>query len=180
MRIHLKETSLLVVDIQEKFVPHIDDYTNFLKKTGQLVQGLQLLDLDIAITEQNPKSLGATVPEIQNIVPNNKAMEKIEFSCYDAQPYKDWLKAHPCKNVIICGIEAHICVLQTALDLKEAGYTPIMVLDALSSRFPTNKQLAFDRYQQEGFIISSVESILFELMRTFAHPEAKNVSKLIK
>ncbi len=180
MRILLENTSLLVVDVQEKFVPHIYEYETTLEKCKTLIQGCQLLEMPIAISEQNPSKLGATVSEIKEIAPNCEYLEKIEFSCFDAPNIKNWLDKNPQKNIILCGIESHICLLQTSLDLKANGYTPIVIWDAISSRKPENKELALQRLLQEGVIVSSCESILFELMRTFGHPASREISKLIK
>ncbi len=180
MRILLENTSLLVVDVQEKFVPHIYEYEKTLEKCSTLIQGCQLLDMPIAISEQNPSKLGATVVEIKKVAPHCECLEKIEFSCFDAPNIKKWLSKTHKKNVILCGIESHICVLQTAIDLKANGYTPIVIWDAISSRKLENKELALQRLIQEGVVVSSCESILFELMKTFAHPVSREMSKLIK
>ena len=180
MRIPIQNTSLLVVDIQEKFVSHIYEYEKLLANCCALIKGCELLNLPIAITEQNSAKLGMTVPPIKELLSDHPYFEKIEFSCFDNIPYKEWLKTKAIKNVIICGIESHICVLQTAIDLKEAGYTPIVIWDAVSSRKLENKTLALERLKQEDVLISSTESILFELIKTFAHPQAKEISKLIK
>lgn len=180
MRIHLQDTQLLIVDVQEKFVPHITEYDNLLKNIQILIKGIQALEINITLTEQYPIGLGHTVPEISNLLLNIKPIEKIEFSCYDSALCQEQLKNNSAKNILICGIEAHICVLQTAIDLKEAGYNPIIILDVVSSRYINNKNIALERYRQENIMISSTESILFELMRTFTHPQAKTVSKLVK
>ncbi|MGL5955216.1 MAG: isochorismatase family protein [Brevinema sp.] len=180
MRILLENTSLLVVDIQEKFVPHIYEYHTMLRNCLILIESCKLLKIPIALSEQNSAKLGHTVPEIKTLLPKQEHLEKIEFSCYDAPTYQQWLKEHPQKNIILCGIESHICILQTAIDLKEAGYTSIVIWDAISSRKLENKKIARDRLIQEGIMFSSCESILFELMKTFEHPNSREISNLVK
>ncbi|MGL4676607.1 MAG: isochorismatase family protein [Brevinema sp.] len=180
MRILLEDTSLLVVDIQEKFVPHIYEYQLMLNNCLILIKSCKLLTIPIAVSEQNSSKLGHTVPEIRSILPEQKHLEKIEFSCYDAPSYQQWLKKHLQKNIILCGIESHICILQTAIDLKNSGYTPIVIWDTISSRKLENKEIALRRLIQENILISSCESILFELMRTFEHPHSREISNLIK
>ncbi|MGL5722772.1 MAG: isochorismatase family protein [Brevinema sp.] len=180
MRYLLSETSGLMVDVQKNFAPHIAEFDAVLKRMQIMTQGLSALQIPIAVTEQNNQKLGTTVPELTELLEDFSPMNKMEFSCWDNQGYKDWLKAHPCKNVVIFGIEAHICVLQTAVDLKQAGYNPIIVWDAVSSRTVANKEISRYRFQQEGISVVSSESILFELTREFTHPAARTISSLIR
>ncbi|MGL5254916.1 MAG: isochorismatase family protein [Brevinema sp.] len=180
MRCLLSETTGLLVDVQQNFAPHIADFNKALKRMQIMTQGLAALKVPIAVTEQNNQKLGATVPELTQFLDNFSPMNKMEFSCFDNQGYNNWLKANPCKNIIIYGIEAHICILQTAVDLKNAGYTPYIVWDAVSSRTIENKEIARYRFQEEGIVITSSESILFELTRSFEHPMARTISSLIK
>lgn len=179
MRFLLSQATGLVIDVQEKFVPHIAEYSEVLKRMQIVIKGLKTLGVPLAVTEQNASKLGATVPEIAQII-GSEASNKMEFSCYDHSPYRSWLEKQGWKTVIIVGIEAHVCVLQTAVDLKQAGYQPIIVWDAVSSRSLDNKKTALERFRQENIILASSESILFELMRTFEHPEAKTISGLLK
>ncbi len=180
MRINLKDSALVVVDVQEKFVPHIFEYELVLKNCGILIKGAELLGMPVTLTEQNPQKLGSTVEELKSLLPNTKVIEKIEFSCFGAEEFRNHIKDSGKKTIILCGIESHICVLQTAIDLKSAGYTPVVVWDAISSRFQLNKKLALKRLIQEGVLVTSTESVLFELMETFANPASKDISKLIK
>lgn len=179
MRFLLSQTTGLVVDVQEKFAPHIAEYSSVLKRMQIVIGGLKALGVPLAVTEQNSSKLGPTVPEIAQLL-DVKASNKMEFSCYDHTPYRSWLEKQGRKTVIIMGIETHVCVLQTAVDLKQAGYQPIIVWDAVSSRSLDNKKTALERFRQENITVSSSESILFELMRTFEHPEAKTISGLLK
>lgn len=180
MRLLASNTTALGVDIQEKFVSHISQYDQMLDRSEILIQGLQILDIKIAVTEQNPQKLGPTVSSVRKLLKNFNPIEKIEFSCYDSVGYKNWLDQNPCQNILLFGIEAHVCVLQTAVDLKQAGYNPVIVEDAVSSRSYENKVIAFRRFDFEHIMVTSVESILFELLRSFSNPAAKRISQLVK
>lgn len=180
MRYLLSETTGLMVDVQKNFAPHIAEFDIVLKRMQIVTKGLSALQIPIAVTEQNNQKLGATVSELVELLDTFSPMNKMEFSCFDNQGYKDWLKDNPCKNVILFGIEAHVCVLQTSVDLKQAGYNPIVVWDAVSSRSLANKEIARYRFQQEGITVVSSESILFELTRSFEHPAARTISSLVK
>lgn len=181
MRNLLNETCLLVVDIQEKFTPHIHEIETTTKQCHTLIQGCITLGMEVATTEQNSGKLGKTISPIKELISPYPTFEKMEFSCWDCNEYQNWLKAKThIKNIILCGIESHVCVLQTSIDLKSAGYNPIVIWDAISSRSQKNKDLGLTRLIQECVTVSSCESILFELMRTFDHPKAKEISKLVK
>ncbi|SFB74637.1 Isochorismatase family protein [Brevinema andersonii] len=180
MRLLASNTTALGVDIQEKFVPHISKYDQMLDRIRMLIQGLQILDIKIAVTEQNPQKLGPTVSSVEELLKNFNPIEKIEFSCYDSVDYKSWLDQNPCQNILLFGIETHVCVLQTAVDLKQAGYNPVVVEDAVSSRSDENKAIAFKRFDLEHVMVTSVESVLFELLRSFSNPIAKRILQLVK
>jgi nicotinamidase-related amidase len=151
-----------------------------LRHCGILINGLQELSVSTTFTQQYTKGLGETIPEIRSLVSNFSYIDKTDFSCLDESAYAEWLRQQNRKNVIICGIEAHVCVLQTAIDLKEKGYNPIVVVDCISSRTEENKALSLERLKQEKIILSSYESILFELTRSAKAPEFRTISKLIK
>jgi len=151
-----------------------------LKNCKILIAGLNELKIPTIITQQYTKGLGETHPEIKSLIPNFKYNEKREFSCCDEPLVSEKLKKSNAQNVIICGIEAHVCVLQTAVDLKETGLNPIIVMDCVSSRKLKDIELAKERFRVEGIMMTSYESILFELARSSAAPEFKAISKLVK
>lgn len=180
MRINRDNTVGLVIDMQERLLPAMDENEVILANCQILINGLQELKVPIIATQQYPKGLGETVEPIRSIIKDFKPIDKTDFSCCDNEEFaKELEKYHPI-HVIICGIESHVCVLQTAIDLKEAGLVPVVVLDCVSSRSITNVDLAAERFRHEGIMMTSYESVLFELTRTAAAPEFKAISKLVK
>ncbi len=180
MRITKENTIGLVIDIQEKLFPAMFEKETLLKNTLILVRGLNELQLPIAVTQQYTKGLGETVSEIQSAIPDFSYIEKRDFSCCDEPVLSAKLSELKAKNIIICGIESHVCVLQTAVDLKDSGFNPIVVMDCVSSRTSENLDFAKERFRFEGILMTSYESILFELARSSASPEFKAISKLVK
>ena len=180
MRISRNDTIALVIDIQERLLPHIDGYRELVNNTGILLAGMKALEVPVMLTEQYRKGLGVTVPEISRHLEHFDPMEKMTFSCCDDNAFTLALEMHAKKNVVICGIETHVCVLQTTIDLLEKGYQPVVIEDCTSSRKKGDKAIAIERMRQEGAIISTYESILFELARVAGTPEFKTISKLVK
>ena len=180
MRITKQNTIALIIDIQEKLFPVMWKKERLLKNCLILINGLKELEIPMIVTQQYTKGLGATLEEIRNAIPGFHYIEKREFSCCDEPSVMESLDQLKAKNVIICGIESHVCVLQTAADLKESKYTPIITMDAVSSRFKNNMELAKDRFRYENIMLTSTESVLFELTRSSASPEFKTISKLVK
>ena len=180
MRI-LKESSLgLIIDIQERLYPHMDQHELLLKNTGILLSGLQALEIPVLLTEQYSKGLGTTLEEIKLRLSDYKPIEKISFSCCDDNSFMKALAASGKSQIIICGIETHVCVMQTVIDLLEKDFIPVVIADCVSSRSPTDKHIALERMRQEGAIVSTFESILFELARLAGTDTFKTISKLVK
>jgi nicotinamidase-related amidase len=180
MRI-LRENSIgLVIDIQERLVPAMEESEVFVENSKKLIQGLQILGLPLLVTQQYTKGLGETIEEVKALIPDFQYIEKKDFSCFDEPVFAEKLAGSEKKTVIICGIESHVCVLQTAIDLKAAGYTPVVVLDCVSSRSFDNVDLAAERFRHEGIMMTSYESVLFELTRSAGAPGFKEISKLVK
>jgi len=180
MRISKENTSALIIDVQERLLPAMWEKEMLLKNCLTLVQGLVELQVPLVVTQQYTKGLGETVAEIRSAIPGFGYIEKRDFSCCDEPAVVEKLKQTGAQNVIIFGIESHVCVLQTAVDLKDAGFNPIVVMDAVSSRTVESRELAKERFRFEGIMMTSVESVLFELTRSSAAPEFKSISKLIK
>lgn len=180
MRI-LKENTLgLVIDIQEKLVPVMHKKDTLINNCKILIKGLLELNISLIVSEQYTKGLGKTIPEISSEIQNFSPVEKTDFSCCD-EPAISTLFSNPDKkNIVICGIESHVCVLQTAIDLKDSGYNPIVVMDCISSRNLENIELAKERFRFENIMMTSYESILFELAKSSKIPEFKTISKLVK
>jgi nicotinamidase-related amidase len=180
MRILKENTFALIIDIQEKLFPYIADNKQFMESSVKLIEGLKILDIPIIISEQYKKGLGETIKEISSVVTPIASFEKTAFSCCDEPEFMKLAKWTDKKNAIICGIESHICVLQTSIDLITNGYNPIVIADCVSSRKLIDKQFAIERLIQEGAMVSTYESILFELCRYAGTERFKAISKLIK
>lgn len=180
MRIKKEHSAALVIDIQDRLFPHMDQKEEFLRKCKILIQGLKVLGVPMLITEQYPKGLGGTIEEISNHMVQDPVLEKIAFSCCDEPSVMKHSVVLNHTTFIICGIEAHVCVLQTVIDLQEAGYMAVVVEDCISSRNPDDKRAAVERMRAEGAVISSCESILFELARVAGTEEFKSISRLVK
>jgi nicotinamidase-related amidase len=180
MRILKQHTAALVIDIQEKLFPVMTDKEELLANCLKLVKGLQILGIPLLVTQQYTKGLGETIPEISSEIKDFVFIEKRDFSCCREPAVLNKLRELEAGNIIICGIESHVCVLQTALDLKEGGFNPVIVMDAVSSRHPASLDLAIERFRYESIMMTSTESLLFELIRSSAAPEFKEISMLVK
>jgi len=180
MRIIIEETVGLVIDIQERLLPHIHENEKLIHNVSILLEGLKALEIPVLITEQYRKGLGPTVAEVEEKLLRFNPLEKMTFSCCDDNGFISELEMIRKKNVIICGIESHVCVLQTTIDLIAERYQPVVVADCISSRNESDKQIAIERMRQEGAIITTYESILFELARVSGTEKFKTISKLVK
>lgn len=170
---------LLVIDVQEKLMPVIHEQQKIIQNIQTLMQGAMVLGLDMLLTEQYPKGLGHTIPEL-SYTTNTPVFEKECFSCLLQANVKTHVEQAGKKHLILCGVESHICVLKTALDAVAQGYTVHVVADAVSSRTPENKALALERMRQAGVFIVSLEMMLFMLIDRAGTAEFKAISKLIK
>lgn len=180
MRISKENTIGLIIDIQERLFPVMHEKEAFLKNSEMLIQGLNALNIPLIATQQYTRGLGETLSEITSLIPDFTFIEKTDFSCYDVQEVRTKIDELKAKNILICGIESHVCVLQTAVDMKAAGLNPIVVMDAVSSRSPLSIELAKERFRYEGIMMTSVESVLFEMTRAAGTPEFKAISKIVK
>lgn len=180
MQIKLEESIALLVDYQERLMPAIYKQDEIITKTVQLLNGLKTIGCPVIFTQQYTKGLGMTIPELMETQEEFHYFEKLTYSCLDCGEIKAELKKHNKKTVILAGVESHICVMQTARDLIAEGYQVCVITDCTGSRTESNYQVGIERMKQEGVYISSVESVLFELLEKAGTPEFKVVSKLIK
>lgn len=180
MRISRENTVGLMVDIQERLFPVMHRKETLLKNCQVLIQGLNELKVPLLVTQQYTRGLGETLTELSSLIPDFRFVEKTDFSCYDVAEVRTQLAELDAKNILLFGIESHVCVLQTAVDMKAAGLNPVVVMDAVTSRTPENIELAKERYRHEGIMMTSYESLLFELTRKAGTPEFKAISKLVK
>jgi nicotinamidase-related amidase len=174
------DTVLLVIDIQEAFRTRIADWGRVVGRAGALIDGCRLLGIPVIITEQYPKGLGETVPEIAQRAPDAEKLAKLEFSSACAPGFDDLLRRLGRQQVLICGIEAHVCVHQTVVDLARRGNNVHLAVDACSSQSATNRQIGIRRALADGANETSVEMALFELLRTAQAAEFKAVQRLVK
>lgn len=181
MRILAEDTMALVIDFQEKLMPVMHKKEELIRNTEILIKGLRTLNIPMIVTQQYTKGIGMTISEITNIFGEDFSYEdKIAFSCMDDETIANKINELGKKNIIICGVEAHICVLQTVIDLIEKGYKVILVEDCIGSRKPNDKIVGVKRAIQKGAIITTYEALLFELTRIAKGDVFKTISKLIK
>lgn len=180
MRVIKENTISLLIDVQERLFPHIHEHEPLKKNMEILLAGLKTLNVPVIVTEQYKKGLGETIDDIEELVEQYPHEEKVAFSCCDEPEVIEKIEISTKRFVIIAGIESHICVLQTAIDLKERGFNPVVVEDCVGSRTAENKRIAMHRLRQEGVIVTSYESILFELCRKAGTDAFKTISKLVK
>ncbi|KUG23796.1 isochorismatase [hydrocarbon metagenome] len=170
----------VIVDIQGSLAQVMSDKESLFANAVKLIKGLKILNLPIIITEQIPQKLGKTLPQIAAELEGVNPIAKESFSCWGENNFKKELEEFNRRQVILIGIECHVCVYQTALDLISNGYTVHLVADAVSSRTPENRQIGIDAMKNAGAKITSTEMVLFELLRTAADPKAKEFFKIVK
>ena len=177
----LTESALTIIDMQEAFRTKIPDFSEVAERIAIMVNAAKLLELPIIVTEQYPKGLGHTAKEILEVLPDaTQVIEKTTFSSCGVRPFQAQLSEHGAKQVIVCGIEAHICVNQTVHDLIASGLQVHLLADCITSRKKENKQIALRKMELSGALPSSVEMAVFELMRDAKHEQFKAIQGLIK
>lgn len=174
------ESVLLIVDVQESFRKHIADFATMTKNISVLVEACKILELPVLVTEQYPQGLGNTVTEIKACLGLHEQFEKSCFSCCQSDDFLNGLIKTGRKQVIVTGIEAHVCVSQTVHDLLEQGYSTHIVVDAIGSRSPKNKEVGIEKMVDSGAIISCVEMALFEMLFKSGTEEFKAIQRLVK
>jgi nicotinamidase-related amidase len=174
------QAGLVVVDIQERLLPAMHERERVLQNALRLVKGAAILHLPVLVTEQYPKGIGRTISELAGAVPEFAPLEKTAFSCCGAQSFLPSLASRKVRDVILCGIEAHVCVCQTALDLLDQDFDVFVVADAISSRTQENCRTAIERMRDAGAVIVSTEMILFELLEEAGTDQFKQILELIK
>jgi nicotinamidase-related amidase len=181
MKVYRKNVAGICVDIQSKLFPHINNYEQVEKNILKLIEGIRVFKLPIVTTEQYSKGLGSTIPSIQEALKEDyQPIEKTAFSCCRSHDVMKFLTDFNKTEVILFGIESHVCVLQTALDLLEIGGIPIIVEDCVASRNPNDKAVAIERLRQSGALITTYESLLFEICEVSGTEEFKAISKIVK
>ncbi len=174
--------ALVVIDIQEKLLPPIFNNEALVRNTQLLIQAAKILGLPILMTTQYARGLGDTVGDIAGLIPEVAAIDKVEFSCFGKDTFCTAVKSLPGNRntMLLCGMETHICVTQTALGALDQGYIVHVASDAVGSRSEWNWQVGLERMQNAGAVISSTEMMIYELMRKSGTPAFKELLKYIK
>lgn len=170
-------SALIVVDVQEKLLPVIADQENVLERAVFLTQAAKMLEVATLYTEQYPKGLGRTVPALAKHL--DRRIEKLSFSAGVDEELLRWLDSVHAEQVLLAGIEAHVCVAQTALDLDSAGYDVYVAVDAVGSRRPVDKEVAMQRLARLGVTLTTAEAAAFEWAASAEHPQFKSLSALV-
>ncbi len=176
----IQKSCLVVVDVQGKLAQSMSGREGLFKNIQILIKAAKILDIPIIWCQQFPEGLGETVSEIAGLLCDIEPINKVSFSCCGDEQFNVRLDEVGRGQVLLCGIETHVCIYQTASDLSERGYEVSVISDAVSSRTAENKEIALERMRHEGISISSTEMALFELLKTAEHPQFREVAKLIK
>jgi nicotinamidase-related amidase len=171
-----------VIDFQEKLLGTMppDIQQSVVNKASRLIQGALVLNIPILATEQYPQGLGNTIPAIQELVPGIKAYPKLSFSCYRAHEFRKALEATEPRDIILCGMETHLCVLPTVLELLEDDYNVFVAADAVCSREKLNWQLSLETMRQAGAAIGTVETFLYQMVEEAGTERFKNIARILK
>jgi nicotinamidase-related amidase len=180
MKLERDRAVLVVVDVQEAFRPAVLDFERVVRNVATLVAGANALDVPILVTEQYPKGLGRTVPELAEHLDRVKPIEKVCFSAAGSREFNGALAASGRDQVLLCGIESHVCVNQTADDLIGRGMEVQVAQDAVTSRSKQNRKLGLHKMERSGAVVTSVETALFELLGAAGTPEFKEIQRLVK
>jgi len=178
--LNIADTALVTIDIQGKLAQLMHDKDNLFKNVTILIESAKILDIPILWCQQVPDVIGPTVHEIARLLQGHQPINKSTFSCCDCEDFTGQLEKIGRKQLLLTGIETHICIYQTAMQLKAQNYQPYVIADAVSSRTFENKNLAINRLVSEGVKIASTETALFELLRSADHPKFKQIAKLVK
>lgn len=180
MLMRAENSSLLIVDVQERLAPVMSDPRRVIRGCTLLMRMARRLDVPVVASEQYPQGIGPTIFDLREWLPPEGAVAKLHFSCADEPVLLDRLASSGRRQVVLAGIEAHICVLQSALGLKEKGFDPFVVTDASASRRPENEDAAWQRLRQAGIPTVTLEMVLFEWLRVAGTPAFKELVALVK
>ena len=177
MLLKKRDSFVLIVDIQERLAPVMKEPRKVINGAASLLKAANYLGVPAIVSEQYPKGLGSSIFDVKQVMPKGSPIEKISFSCAGEPQIVSKIKEFKKKQAVIAGIEAHVCVLQTAFDLKKMGYDVFVVADACSSRKEEEAELAFNRMRDAGIIITTIEMVLFEWLEKAGTEEFKQISK---
>lgn len=175
-----KECLLVLIDMQEKLFPYVQDKKQLLRQITKLVRFATIMKIPLFLTEHYPQGLGSTIQEIRRILPEYNPIKKITFSAFRSEKFLQKIKDTKIKTLLICGIESHICIEQTVLDGLSLGLTIHIISDAISSRNKHDLQMGIQKMQQSGGIISTTEMAIYEILERADTPEFKDALNLVK
>jgi len=179
-RIERNAAVLVVVDVQERLLPVIHEAARVRRRVSVAARAARVLDLPVIATEQYPKGLGRTAPAVMEALGERVPIEKISFSCCGVDEFDRALAAGGSTTVLVAGIETHVCVLQTCLDLVDRGLSPVLLADCTGSRHEHDHRFAIERLRRAGVIVTTLESALFELVGRAGTDEFRQISRLVK
>ncbi len=175
-----ENTLLVVIDIQEKLTRAMLDKESLVENAAKMVSGAKLLGVPIIRTEQNPNGLGRTIPELEELLRGVEPITKLSFSCCGEPHFMEALRKFGRKRILVGGIESHVCVYQTVLDLTALGHEVQVLADVVSSRTAENRSIGLERCREAGASITSVETALFEMLRAAEGDKFKQMLKVVK
>lgn len=171
---------LVVVDVQEKLVRLVRDHEKLLKVLQRLIQGILILDVPVICTEQVPDKIGPTDAGLKELLKTSACISKKSFSAWGSRKFCSLIKDHGRKNIILAGIETHVCVYQTARDLLASGYNLHVAADGVSSRTKIDNRIGLEKIKDCGGVLTSAETVLFELLGTAENKKFREILRLIK
>jgi len=174
------DSVIIIIDLQEKLFKVIHEKERLLENLQRLIEGSQILGVPVLLTEQNPHGLGATTPAVKLLLPDIKPIVKYSFSCCGEKNFLENLNMTQRKNIVLTGIESHICVYQSCVDLLNLGYSVHVVTDCVSSRTRENQTLGIQCMSNAGAFLTGTEMLLFELLRTAESDKLKAISRIVK
>ncbi len=175
-----EDSVLMVIDMQGNLYESMQDKQFLLENVRKLVRGMQVFGIPVLVTEQIPEKLGPTIEPVASLLPEARRIPKSDFSCCGDEKIMKALKAAERQQVLLCGIETHVCVYQTAVDLLGFGYDVHLVADAVSSRTVRNREIGIEKMRDEGARLASTEMVLFELIRSADDPKFKEIFRIVK
>ncbi|MDD3118831.1 MAG: isochorismatase family protein [Victivallales bacterium] len=176
-----EKTALVMVDIQERLFAAVPELAPMLPKVKMLLRSAAELRLPAVVTEQYPRGLGPTIPELKALLqPGWPVIAKTDFSCWGVEAFRRELAAKKIRTVVLMGIECHVCVQQTAFDLQAQGFDVVLAADTVASRNAYDRQMALELMRSAGIGVTTAEAIVFAWLRTAKHPSFKAISALVK
>ncbi len=178
--LQVKESALVLIDVQKRLARTMDGQEDLIENLEKLIRGLLVLEVPILWMEQNPRGLGQTVQALRQHLTEQRPITKLSFSCFGDEEFEKQFLALGRRQILLAGIETHVCVYQTARDLLARGYEVHVIADGVSSRTADNRQIALERMQADGAHLASTEMVLFELLQRAEGPTFKEILEVVK